>query len=238
MRTIGKPRHTTRQSILGSAHRCRVGPALTVVAMFAVSAWASPASAQLELRGEQLTLEGEAREVTGLYVSGGLLFGTGALLSVFGGLTVTAGDSIGPGIALLPSGAVLGAFGITLLSIAAGYDAGVAAWNGARGSPDGVFAARSELSSRIAWTYGIGVGIFVASMGAIVVMYGIDQNLPPGSHLQAGHYMVPTGVSVLGIATMLAAAGMDIAAGAWSPFVPVVSPLPGGGVMASGTGTF
>ncbi len=91
--------------------------------------------------------------------------------------------------------------------------------------------------SRIAWTYGTGVGIFVASMAAIVVMYGIDQTLPPGSHWQAGHYMVPTGVSVLGIATMLAAAGMDIAAGAWSPFVPSVSPLPGG-VMATGAGTF
>jgi hypothetical protein len=212
---------------------------LAIVVMLAVGAWACPASAQVEIRGEQVTLEGEAREVTGLYVSGALLFGTGALLSVFGGLTVTAGDSIGPGIALLPAGAVLGAFGITLLSIAAGYDAGVTAWNrAAHGSPDGVGAARSELSSRIAWTYGIGVGVFVASMAAIVVMYGIDQSLPPGSHLQAGHYMVPTGVSVLGIATMLAAAGMDIAAGAWSPFVPVVSPLPGGGVMATGTGTF
>ena len=93
---------------------------LAIVVMLAVGAWACPASAQVEIRGEQLTLEGEAREVTGLYVSGALLFGTGALLSVFGGLTVTAGDSIGPGIALLPAGAVLGAFGITLLSIAAG----------------------------------------------------------------------------------------------------------------------
>lgn len=218
------------------AGRSWIGLALLVTTTLA---WASPAAAQVDLGEEELTLRGEAHEVTGLYVGGASLFGTGAVLSIFGGLTVIAGDSIGPGIALLPAGAVLGAFGITLLSIAAGYDAGVTAWNhAAHGSPDAIGAARSELSSRISWTYGIGAGIFVASMGAIVVMYAIDQTFPSGSRLQAGHYMVPTGVSVVGIATLLAAAGMDIAAGAWSPFVPTLSPLPGGGVMASGTGTF
>ena len=223
-----------------------MGRALAWVVVAAVFLGASPVAAQPARRpsvelsyrerliSEQLTLDDESREVTGLYVAGACLFTTGAALAVLGGLTFGAGDTIGVGIVILPFAPIPAAIGIALLAIAAGYDAGLATWRTAAtdGSLEVVRGARAELSRRIAWTYGIGAGIFLASMAAIVVMYAID------SRIQAGPYMVPVGVSVIGIATMLAGAGMDIAAGAWSPFVPAVSPLPEGGVMASGTGRF
>jgi hypothetical protein len=209
--------------------------------MLVISLWASSASAQREhrelahrerLMAEQLMLDDESREVTGLYVAGACLFTTGAALAVLGGLTFGAGDTVGPGLVILPFAPLPTAIGIAVLAIAAGYDAGLAPWRTAASDGTGpvVAPARAELSSRIAWTYGIGAGIFVLSMASIVVMYAIDRRI------QAGPYMVPVGVSVIGIATMLAGAGMDIAAGAWSPFVPSVSPLPEGGVMATGTG--
>ena len=188
---------------------------------------------------ETLVLRGEASEVTALYVSGLSLLGTATLLAVLGGLTAQSGDSIGGGIMPLFGSPFPGADGLALVPIAAGYDTGVRTWRSARGGSEAQIArAHADLGERIAWTYGIGIGIFAASMGAVLVMYGVDQTLPGGQHLQAGHYLVPTGVSLLGIATILAGAGMDIAAGAWSSFVPSVTVLPGGGAMATGTGTF
>jgi len=188
---------------------------------------------------ETLALQGEAREVTALYVAGISLLGTATLMGLIGGLTAQSGDTFGAGLIPLIASPFPGAAGLALVPIAAGYDSGVRTWRSARNGDDaGIRRARADLGSRIAWTYGIGIGIFVASMGAVLVMYGYDQTLPCCQHLQAGHYLVPSGVSLVGIATILAGAGMDIAAGAWSSFVPSVVVSPGGGASVTGTGTF
>jgi hypothetical protein len=191
--------------------------------------------------GEELTIRAEAREVTALYVAAGSLLGTAAVMGVLGGLTLRHGDSIGGGVIPLFATPVPATFGLVLLAVAAGYDAGVSAWNGARASAADPAAARAELSNRITWTYAIGGAVLGGAVVALVAMgvYDVTRTGPVAylERLTTPHFLIPTVIGGLGLFTMLGALGMDVAAGAWSGLSATVAPLDGG-VMAMTSGRF
>lgn len=212
------------------------GPVVLMASLFWTSSVAAQETAPRLHVGAELRIRDEAREVFGLYTAAGCVLGAAALMGVGGGFGLPSGDTISiPAAITLLSMPLVATICLTLLVIAGGYDAGLGLWNAARQrrTHDPTFdelAARRELSTAIAWVYGVGATVMGLSVLSLVPIALID-----GFHTPI--YVLPTVVGSLGLFTLLGATGMDIAAGAWSGFSASIAPLEGG-AMVSSSGSF
>ena len=202
---------------------------------------------------ESSTITASAHGTAELYAVSVSLIGSAALSAGYGAVRLRSGDVGNPdGYAALLGVPVLAGVGLTLLAIAAGLDGGVAWWSGARATRnrepplDAQQLAVEQLGMRRALTalYVSGVTSLVVGAVCVGILWGIDLDAqfshdPGRARIEYGVFVPPGIVGGAGYLMLLAAAGLDVSAGAWSgastmPSLSVAPMADGGAISIAG----